>query len=406
MRVAVIGGGPAGMMAGISCAQQGAQVTIFEKNEKLGKKLYISGKGRCNITNNCDIKQFLENVPTNPKFLMSCVNKFSPENTLNFCETNGLRLKTERGNRVFPASDKSSDVIKLFTKQLNNNGVEIRLNTEILSIEYQNEHFLLTTITGIIAFDKVIVATGGLSYKATGSTGDGYLFAQNFGHHVVTTKPALCKLLCKGTKTLEGLSLKNVSVSIVRDNKVLDSEFGEMLFTSDGISGPLVLTLSSRVNKINACNTTLCVDLKPALSYETLDARILRDFSARMNKDFINSLDDLLPERLIEAVALQSKIPFNQKVNKITAQQRNTLVNTIKSLCFDFVGLDNIDYAIVTSGGIDVKTINPSTMESKLQKGLYFAGEVIDVDAYTGGFNIQIALSTGFVAGLSASKEG
>ena len=405
MNVAVIGGGPAGMMAAIVAAQNGANVTLFEKNEKLGKKMYISGKGRCNLTNNCEVKEFFQNVPTNPKFLMSCINKFSPENVMDFCQSRGLRLKTERGNRVFPLSDKSSDVIKCFERALRDYGVAIRLNSEILSVEYQNDTFLLTTITDIERFDRVIIATGGISYRATGCTGDGYKFAKSFSHKVIDTKPALCKLLCKGAKPLEGLSLKNVEVNVVKNGKVIDNEFGEMLFAADGITGPLVLTLSSRVNKLNMQGAILSVDLKPALNEETLDARILRDFSARMNKDFINSLDALLPERLIEAVAKQSGIPFNQKVNKITAEQRARLVNAIKNLQFSYVGLDDINFAIVTSGGVDVKAINPSTMESKLQKGLFFAGEVIDVDAYTGGFNIQIALSTGYAAGTAASKE-
>lgn len=405
MKVAVIGGGPAGMMAAITCAQNGAEVTLFEKNEKLGKKLYISGKGRCNITNDCDVREFFANVPTNAKFLMSCLNRFSPQDVIDFCQNNGLKLKTERGNRVFPVSDKSSDVIKFFSKQLSLNNVIVNLNCEILSIEYQNDSYLLTTITDILSFDRVIIATGGLSYRATGCTGDGYRFAKAFGHELIDTKPALCKLLCKGAKPLEGLSLKNVAVNVIKNNRVIDSEFGEMLFASDGITGPLVLTLSSRVNKLDMRGAVLSIDLKPAMSQEMLDARILRDFSSRMNKNFINSLDALLPERLIEAVARQSHIPFYQKVNSITAQQRAMLVKSIKGLNFDYIGLDDINFAIVTSGGVDVKAINPTSMQSKLQTGLFFAGEVLDVDGYTGGFNIQIALSSGYAAGLAASKE-
>ena len=405
MKVAVIGGGPAGMMAAITAADNGAEVTLFDKNEKLGKKLYISGKGRCNLTNDCSARDFFVNVVTNPKFLFGAINKFSPQDVMEFCQVRGLQLKTERGNRVFPVSDKSSDVIKLFASELSRKGVQIRLNSEILALECQENAYLLTTITDITSFDRVIVATGGVSYSATGSTGDGYKFAKQLGHNTVELRPALCRILCKGTKQLEGLSLKNVSVSLVDDNgKTIANEFGEMLFTDDGVSGPTALSLSSRINRLNKGNYFVSIDLKPALDIEKLDARLLRDFSERMNKDFINSLDALLPERLIKDVALKSGIPFDKKVHQITAAERANLVKTIKNLQFPSVGLDDIEHGIVTAGGVDVKEINPSTMESKLCKGLFFAGEVMDVDAYTGGFNIQIALSTGYVAGLSAAK--
>lgn len=405
MKVAVIGGGPAGMMAAITAAENGAEVTLFEKNEKLGKKLYISGKGRCNITNDCSPRDFFNNIATNAKFLYGAINKFFPQDTIDFCQSHGLSLKTERGNRVFPTSDKSSDVIKLFANELYRCGVQVRLNTEISAVEYQENGFLLTTISDIVSFDRVIVATGGLSYSATGSTGDGYKFAKSLGHTVVALKPALCRIICGDTKSLEGLSLKNVAVSLVDSNgKEYASEFGEMLFTADGVSGPAVLTLSSRINRLPKGNYTISIDLKPALDIEKLDARLLRDFSERMNRDFINSLDALLPERLIKIVASKSGIAFDKKVHQITSVEREKLIQTIKGLQFQFVGLDNIEYGIVTSGGIDVKQINPSTMESKLCKGLYFVGEVIDVDGYTGGFNIQIALSTGYVAGQNASK--
>ena len=405
MKVAVVGGGPAGMMAAISAAESGADVTLFEKNEKLGKKLYISGKGRCNVTNDCAASEFLPNVVTNPRFLYGALNKFSSQDTIEFCRLRGLELKTERGNRVFPCSDKSSDVIRLFADELRKNGVLVRLNTDILSVVYQENAFLLTTITDIVSFDKVIIATGGLSYSATGSSGDGYVMARKFGHAVVALKPALCRILCKGVNALEGLSLRNVEVSVKSENGVkIHSEFGEMLFTDDGVSGPAVLTLSSHVNNLPKGDYCVSIDLKPALSCEKLDERILRDFAERMNKNFINSLDALLPERLIKIVALQSGIPFDKKVNQITAEERANLVFALKNLQFPFVGLDDIEHGIVTSGGVDVKEINPSTMESKLQPGLYFAGEVMDVDACTGGFNIQIALSTGYVAGKSAAR--
>ena len=405
MKVAVIGGGPAGMMAALTAAESGAEVTLFEKNEKLGKKLYISGKGRCNLTNDCTVSEFFPNVATNPRFLLSAINKFSPQDTVDFCRSRGLEVKTERGNRVFPCSDKSSDVIKLFATELKKSGVSVRLNADILGVVYQKSSFSLTTITDIVSFDRVIIATGGLSYSATGSTGDGYEMAKKFGHNLIALKPALCRIICKGASDLEGLSLRNVEVALKDENGVkIHSEFGEMLFTADGVSGPAVLTLSSRINKLPKAKYHVSIDLKPALSVEKLDERILRDFSERMNKNFINSLDDLLPERLIKTVAMQSGIGFDKKVNQITAEERAKLVFAVKNLQFPYVSLDEIEHGIVTSGGVDVREINPSTMESKLQPGLYFAGEVLDVDAYTGGFNIQIALSTGFVAGKSAAQ--
>lgn len=405
MKIAVVGGGPAGMMAAIAAANSGADVTLFEKNEKLGKKLYISGKGRCNITNDCSPREFLNNVVTNSKFLFGSVSKFSPQSTIDFCTNNGLQLKTERGKRVFPLSDKSVDVIKFFSRQLDKSGVKVFLNTPIKAVQCQKSGISLTTISDIVYFDKVILATGGVSYKATGSTGDGYTFARSLGHTVVPPKSALCKIRCQGTQTLEGLSLKNVTVSVWRDEKKLDEEFGEMLFAADGISGPAALTLSSRLNKRNVTNGHISLDLKPALDSDKLNARILRDFAELQNKDFINSLDALLPLRLIKAVALQSQIPFDKKVNQITVAERARLVRTFKDLRFRYVGLDDVEHSIVTCGGVEVKQVDPSTMESKLCKGVYFAGELLDVDGYTGGFNIQIALSTGYVAGLNAAKE-
>lgn len=406
MKIAVVGGGPAGMMAAISAAENGAEVTLFEKNEKLGKKMYISGKGRCNLTNNCLPNDFMQNIVSNGRFLYGAINKFAPADTLTFCDKLGLPLKTERGNRVFPVSDKSIDVIKTFELALRRNGVKICLNNNILAVTFAENAVLLTTITDIISFDRVIIATGGLSYSATGSTGDGYMFAKSSGHNIVPQRPALCRVLCDGVSKLEGLSLKNVSVALAdAGGTELDSEFGEMLFTADGVSGPAVLTLSSRINRQNLKGCSIVIDLKPALDCVKLDARILRDFSDRMNKDFVNSLDGLLPERLVHEVALQSGIPFYKKVNQVTAAERAALVKTLKGLQFPCKGLDDIEYGIVTAGGVDVKQINPSTMESRLQNGLYFAGEVMDVDAYTGGFNIQIALSTGYVAGVSAATK-
>ncbi len=392
------------MMAAIAASEYGADVTLFEKNEKLGKKLYISGKGRCNITNNCSVRDFVLNVAANGKFLLGALNKFTPQDTVSFLENNGLAVKTERGNRVFPCSDKSSDVIKTLERVLRGFGVKILLNSEISDVVYKENAFLLTNITDIISFDRAIIATGGLSYSATGSTGDGYRFAGKLGHSVTALRPALCRIRCKDVAELEGLSLKNVAVSAVSaDGKVVAREFGEMLFAKDAVSGPAVLTLSSRINTVCLSGGKLTIDLKPALDFDKLDARLIRDFSGRMNRDFINSLGDLLPERLIKAVARQSGIPFSKKVNQITAVERRRLAESIKNLSFTLIGLDDIEYGIVTAGGVDVKQVNPATMESKLIGGLFFCGETLDVDAFTGGYNIQIALSTGYVAGKSAA---
>ena len=406
IKVAVIGGGPSGMMAAIAASENGADVTLFEKNEKLGKKLYISGKGRCNVTNNCSVRDFVLNVETNGKFLLGALNKLTPQDTVSFFENNGLTVKTERGNRVFPCSDKSSDVIKTLERVMRRLGVKICLNSAITDVTYKKNAFLLTNITDIISFDRVIIATGGLSYSATGSTGDGYRFAGKLGHNVTALRPALCRIRCRDVADLEGLSLKNVAVSASSaDGEVIAREFGEMLFAKDAVSGPAVLTLSSRINTVCLSGGKLTIDLKPALDFAKLDARLIRDFSERMNRDFINSLGDLLPERLIKEVARQSGIPFSKKVNQITAVERRRLAESIKNLSFTLTGLDDIEYGIVTAGGVDVKQVNPATMESKLIGGLFFCGETLDVDAFTGGYNIQIALSTGYVAGKSAAAN-
>ena len=410
MKVAVIGGGPSGMMAAYVAASNGADVTLLERNEKLGKKMYISGKGRCNLTNDCTPREFVDNVATNGKFVINALYKWSPQMVYDWCVGNGLPLKVERGNRVFPQSDKSSDVISFFSRMLKSVGVKVALNSQVSSIVCQENGFLLTTISDIVPqnenFDKVIVATGGVSYPLTGSTGDGLKFAKQSGHKVVPSRAALCRILCKDTADLEGLSLKNVQTSVVdKEGKTLASEFGEMLFTADGVSGPTVLTLSSKVNKCNLNGAKICIDLKPALTSDKLDERVLRDFSERMNKNFNRSLDALLPQRLCDKVVSRCGIPAEQKVNQISAKQRSALVGALKCLSFPIVRLDSVEHGIVTSGGVDVSQINPSTMESRLVQGLYFVGELLDVDAYTGGFNIQIALSTGYTAGLAASQK-
>ena len=402
MKVIVIGGGAAGMTAAYFAATDGADVLLLEKNEKLGKKMYISGKGRCNLTNNCTPQEFLDNVVSNAKFLRGAIHRFSPQDAMRFFEEHSLPLKTERGNRVIPKSDKSSDVIRTLERAVRGAGAEIRLDCNVTDVTFCDGFFHVETPFGSLSCDRLIVACGGYSYRSTGSDGFGYRVAEKFRHNVVPLAPALCRILCKGTQSLQGLSLKNVTLSAVKGGKAV-SEFGEMLFTDDGVSGPAALSLSSKINRTGA--DFLTVDLKPALSAEVLDARILRDFKQRMNKNLINALDALLPERLIAQVVKQSGIPPYKKVNQITAEERGRLLAALKGLRFDYVGLDDVNCGIVTAGGVDVGQIEPSTMQSKLQKGLYFAGEVLDVDALTGGFNLQTAFACGYVAGRAAAKE-
>lgn len=394
-RIAVIGGGPAGMMASLSAAMEGAQVTLFEKNEKLGKKLYITGKGRCNLTNACDTEDIFDNIVTNRKFMYSAIYSFTNTDTVSFFENRGLKLKEERGKRIFPVSDKSSDVIKTLEKALREEGVRVRLNSAVRDIED-------------LDFDAVIIATGGLSYPSTGSTGDGYRFAEKEGHKITVPLPSLVPLRVEEVivGTLEGLSLKNVAIRIIDERgRAIHSDFGEMLFTSRGVTGPLILSASALIAKKldKKEKLILTIDLKPALDEKQLDERILRDFSENLNKDFRNSLGKLLPSKMIPAVITLSGIEGGKKVNEITKEERASLVNVIKNLSFTLSESEGFSQAVITQGGVNVRDINPSTMESKLRPGLYFAGEVIDVDAFTGGFNIQIALSTGWLAGQSAA---
>lgn len=394
--VTVIGGGPAGMMAAISAAHAGAGVTLLEKNEKLGKKLYITGKGRCNLTNACQAQEFLENVVSNRKFLCSAVYGFTPSDTAAFFEAAGLKLKVERGRRVFPASDKSSDVIKTLEKELENLGVEIRLGHEVKSLDE-------------IKTDAVIIATGGLSYPQTGSTGDGYKFAGGIGHNITPLCPSLTGLYVREeyVKRLEGLSLKNVTVKIMDEKgRVKFARSGELLFTSFGVSGPLALTASALFGKqINDApgKYSFVIDLKSALDMETLDRRLLKDFDKNINREFKNSLGQLLPSKLIDVIVQQSGIEPEKRVNSITRAQRRQLAGLLKNFPLTPVRTEGYDRAVVTKGGVNVKEINPSTMASKIRPDVYFAGEVLDVDALTGGFNIQIALSTGKLAGESAA---
>lgn len=395
MRVGIIGGGPAGMMCAIKSGEK-HDVVLFEKNEKLGKKLFITGKGRCNLTNYTDEKDFLKNIVNNKSFMYSSIYSLSPFTTYYYFEELGLPLKVERGNRVFPASDKSSDVIKVYEKKLKEVGIDIKLNTEVKSIEKDGETF---TINGKEKFDKIVIATGGISYQLTGSTGDGYRFGEKFGHKIVDPRPGLIGMILSNDFNLAGLTLKNVELIAVKDKKIISREFGELLFTHRGISGPIVLTSSSKLNRLN--NFELFLDLKPALSNEKLDNRILRDFSENQNKNIENVLKSLLPRDLIDYILKDAKIYGDKKVNQITREERENLIKTIKNFKLNFDGFDDINRAIVTSGGIDVKDIDPKTMESKLVKGIYFIGELLDIDGLTGGFNIQIANSTGYSCGIN-----
>lgn len=404
-KVVIIGGGASGLVSALSASQLNKQVILLEKNEKLGKKIYITGKGRCNVTNNVEPNEFLQNVTTNPKFLYSSIFTFTSNDLINLLQDNGLELVTERGNRVFPKSYKASDVTKTFEKLLLKNNVDIRLNTEVEDILTQDNKVIgVLTDKGKILCDSVIVCTGGLSYPSTGSTGDGYTFAKRLGHSITSIKPSLCGLELTGNDFIkaQGLTLKNVLLKAVLHNKTLYSDFGELLFTHFGISGPIVLSCSSVINKYDVRNIDIIIDLKPALDVQTLDRRILNEFTTNPAKDIKNILRSLLPQSLIEIVLSNAKIPYYKKPSEITKEERERLIFTLKNLSFKIKSLRNIDEAIVTSGGVCVKEINAKTMESKVVKGLFFAGEVIDVDAYTGGFNLQIAFSTGFVAGKFA----
>ena len=414
MKTIVIGGGPAGMMASISAAYNGDNVILLEKNKLLGKKLLITGKGRCNITNSAEMKEFILNIPRNGKFLYSSFQNFTNIDIINFLKKNGLEVKYERGKRVFPVTDKSSDVLECFIKELKKMNVNIKLNSEVTEIETKNGEItgIYLSNGGIIKASKVILATGGKSYSATGSDGSGYKLAKKLGHTITDIKPSIIPLLAEKSlcQKLQGLSLKNVKIKIKdkSNNKLIYEDFGEMLFTHFGVSGPTILSSSAHLityenvdNLLEKNQIVLYIDLKPALSEEELDTRILRDFEEFKNKNFKNSLSKLLPQKIIDTIIKISKINPEKKVNEITKEERKRLVFLLKNFEVIIKGFRPIDEAIVTSGGISTKEINPKTMESKIIKGLFFAGEIIDVDAYTGGFNLQIAYSTGFTAGKS-----
>ena len=403
--VIIIGGGAAGLIAGAVASQYSNNVILLEKNEKLGKKIYITGKGRCNITNNVPVDEFINNVIGNPKFVFSALNRFSPEDLVGFLTENGLKVKFERGNRVFPESDKASDVTKTFERVLMRNGVDVRLNCNVTELIVESGVVRgVKTEGGEIFGDSVIVCTGGISYPATGSTGDGYLFAESVGHDVVTPKPSLVGLTLKGNlhNDLQGLALKNVTFTAKVDGKIVFSDFGEMLFTHFGVSGPIVLSCSAIINKYQNKNIQLFIDLKPALSEDVLDARLTREFDINRVKTVENAIRSLLPKNLVEPVLKRANVQVYKKCAEITKAERLSIINVLKNFELKFDGLRPITEAIVTAGGVNVREINPKTMESKIVKGLFFAGEVIDIDAYTGGFNLQLAFSTGFVAGENA----
>ena len=408
MKIAVIGGGPAGMMAASAAASMGATARIIEKNSYLGKKLGITGKGRCNITNSADISEFIPNIPMNGKFMHSAFYAFSNTDMIDLLARYDVETKIERGGRVFPVTDKAKTVVDALKRYAKDMGAKA-IQDEVLSVKKTEAGFALRLKNhGRLHCDKVIIATGGLSYPQTGSTGDGYRFAKELGHTVISPKPSLVPLTVKGTlpKKLMGLSLKNVAIKIIDENaRTVYTDFGEMLFTHYGVSGPMMLSASAHLRDFTEKKYTLSIDLKPALDEQTLDKRILRDFEENINKDFLHALDALLPQKMIPVIIENSGIDPRKKVRDITKEERQSLIFSIKHLTMELTGTRPIAEAIITSGGICVKEINPRTMESKLVPGLYFAGEVIDVDAYTGGFNLQIAYSTGHLAGISAAKE-
>lgn len=407
--VIVVGGGAAGMFAAIAAAKNGHQVTLYEKNEKLGKKIFITGKGRCNITNAADMEELFDAVVTNSKFLYSSFYGYTNQNVIDFFEDAGVPVKIERGNRVFPISDHSSDVIRALEREMKKVGVKVFLNTEVKSVEAEKGKFNKVVLkdTTTQTADACIVATGGLSYRSTGSTGDGFRFAENVGHKVTQCFPSLVPMETKEPWIceLQGLSLRNVEAKILDGKKELYKDFGEMLFTHFGVSGPLIISASSYVGKKfmdkngQKKELTLEIDLKPALTEEQLDQRVLRDFEENHNRQFKNAITKLFPTKLIPVMLELGGIDPEKKVNSIEKEERKQFVHLIKHFRMTLTGLRDYPEAIITKGGVNVKEIDPGTMESKLVKGLYFAGEVLDLDALTGGFNLQIAWSTGYAAG-------
>ena len=429
MKVIVIGGGPAGMMAAITAKKSNNEVTLLEKNATLGKKLSITGKGRCNITSSLEnMDDFIKNTPGNGKFLYSSFRNFTNKDIIKLLN---IPTKVERGNRIFPVSDKAQDVVNALEKQLKGVKIIKDIKVEEILTEYiddnnnnccnhnfnnnenENNNSKSTIIRAIgvktnkgnYYADKIILATGGKSYPLTGSTGDGYEMAKKLGHTITEIKPSLVAMTVtknslQDCQELQGLTLKNVSIQLIENKKNIYKDFGEMLFTHFGVSGPIILSASSHLVRTKMINPKIIVDMKPALSAEKLEDRILRDFKKYQNKEIKNALNDLLPKKMIPVIIRKSNINFEKKVNEITKEERKQLINSIKNFTIEIEGFRSIDEAIITAGGVSIKEINPKTMESKIVKGLYFAGEIIDVDAYTGGFNLQIAYSTGYTAGL------
>ena len=408
--VIVIGAGPAGMMAAGTAAKLGAKTLMFDKNQRVGRKLMITGKGRCNVTNNCSNEEFIASVVTNGRFMYSAISQFETKDTMDFFEELGVPLKTERGKRVFPVSDKAVDIVDAMKKYTVINGVDFTSDT-VSEIVFDE-----TAVKGVktesgkeYEAKSVIIACGGKSYPLTGSTGDGYTLAKQAGHSVTQIKPSLVPIVSddEDCKKMQGLSLKNCAVKVFdkKSKKTIYEDFGEMLFTHFGVSGPVILSAGSHIRQMEKDRYSLLIDLKPALSFEKLDARVLRDISENLNKDIVNMMGALLPKKMIPVVIERAQIPFDTKCNSISKEQRHALCNILKNFEVNITGFRPIEEAIVTSGGVSTKEIQPSTMKSKLKDGLYFAGEVIDVDAYTGGFNLQIAFSTGYVAGQNAAYD-
>ena len=400
-KIAVVGAGPAGMMAAGKLAFAGLDVTLFERNALLGKKLGITGKGRCNITNDCTPDTFIKNVAGNGKFMFSAINRFSPRDAMEFFESLGVPLKVERGNRVFPVSDKATDVVLAMKKYAVSSGAQL-VNERVLGIDNSGKISVKTVNSVYRGFDATVICTGGLSYPLTGSTGDGYEFARSLGHNIIPPEPSLVGLesedkLCRDA---QGLSLKNVAIKVddIQKSKTVYEDFGEMLFTHFGVSGPVILSASAHMRPMKEGKYTVSIDLKPALTHEKLDARVLSDFEKYKNRDLDNALADLLPQKLIHPFIKTCRLEYDKKINSITKEERARVVETLKCLKITVHGTRPIDEAIVTSGGVDTREIDPKTMASRLCENVYFAGEIIDVDAYTGGFNIQIALSTAVCA--------
>ncbi len=415
MKTVVIGGGPAGMLAGIKSAEQGNSVTILEKNESLGKKLLITGKGRCNITSSLNISEFINNTPGNGRFLYSAFDNFNNKDIIQLLKEEGLESKEERGNRIFPITDNAKDVLNAILRKMKKLKIEIKLKSKVNKIIVKENKAIgiIYNEKEKIYGDKIILATGGKSYSTTGSTGEGYKMAKELGHTINEIKPSLVPLEIyqkKECKAMQGLSLRNVGIKIINSekNKLIYEDFGEMLFAHFGVSGPVIISSSAHLVRyknieelIKNKKITLCIDLKPALAKEKLDDRIIRDFNELKNKQVKNSLDKLLPQKMIPVILDRLGIDQNKKVNEITKQERQKIVEILKNFKLEISGFRSIEEAIITAGGISTKEINPKTMESKIIKNLYFAGEIIDVDAYTGGFNLQIAYSTGYTAGIN-----